>query len=44
MEQELATKIEELIDNGELVNVLTTLMIEHHDAFESLKEVVDDRI
>lgn len=44
MERELASQIEELVENGELTEVLMTLMIEHHDAFESLKEVIDDRI
>ncbi len=44
MEQELAIRIEELVEDGELVNVLTTLLIEDRDAFESLKEVIDDRI
>ena len=44
MEIELARQIEELVENGELIEVLMTLMIEHRDAFESLKEVVDDKI
>jgi hypothetical protein len=44
MERELARQIEELVENGELINVLMTLMREHRDAFESLKEVIDDRI
>ena len=44
MERELARQIEELVENGELINVLMTLMMEHRDAFESLKEVIDDRI
>ncbi len=44
MEKELALQIEELIENGELANVLMTLMIEDRDAFESLKEVIEDRI
>lgn len=44
MERELAQQIEELVENGELTEVLMTLMMEHRDAFESLKEVIDDRI
>lgn len=44
MEKELALQIEELIENGELADVLMTLMIEDRDAFVSLKEVIEDRI
>lgn len=44
MEIELASQIEELVENGELIDVLMTLMMENRDAFESLKEVINDRI
>jgi hypothetical protein len=44
MEIILNNRIEELIESGELLEVLTVLMIEHPDAFEALKEVIEDRI
>lgn len=44
MERELALQIEELVENGELADVLMTFMIEDREAFLSLKEVIDDRI
>lgn len=44
MEQELALRIKQLVEDGELIDVLTRLMIEEHDAFVSLKEIIDDMI
>jgi len=44
METILAQQIEQLIEDNELIDVLMTLMIEDRDAFESLKEIIDDKI
>jgi hypothetical protein len=43
MELMLAKKIEDL-SNGELIEVLRKLLMQDRDAFNSLKEIVDDTI
>lgn len=43
MELELAKKLEEM-DFNELLEILTKLMMENKEAFDELKEIVDDQL
>lgn len=43
MELELAKKLEEL-DFDELLDILTKLMMNNKEAFDDLKEIVDDQL
>lgn len=43
MEEMIASRLEEM-ERHELVEIIKKLMIEDHEAFETLKEIIEDHI